>query len=86
LAERTFKGCGCGEAECELLFHGYHYCSAPNCGEHHRPPVATPDEPWCPVDFNMAYLEELDRLPSDAPVDHAAVTAKVRERFVAPPH
>jgi hypothetical protein len=83
MTEETFKGCGCGEDDCELFFFGYHYCSAPNCGEHHRPPVATPAEPWCPVDFNMAYLDELDRLPSDAPVDHDAVTARVRERFVA---
>jgi hypothetical protein len=81
MADLTPKGCGCGEEDCELFFFGYHYCTAD--GEHHRPPVATPDEPWCPVDFNMAYLDELDRLPANEPVDHDAVTARVRERFVA---
>lgn len=73
--------CGCGLEDCELLAAGYHYCSAD--GEHHRPPVATPAEPWCPVDFNSAVMDELDRLPADAPADYDVAAATVRKRFVA---
>jgi hypothetical protein len=75
------RPCDCGLQDCELLAAGYHYCSAD--GEHHRPPVATPAEPWCPVDFNSAVMDELDRLPADAPADYDAAAAMVRERFVA---
>jgi len=53
--------CGCGLDDCELLAAGYPYCPGTGCGEHHRAPVATYAEPWCPVDFNAVLLHEAER-------------------------
>lgn len=78
---RSMGACPCGDSDCWEFGFGYPYCTG--CEEHHRSPVANETEdPWCPVDFNSAVLDELDQLPADAPSDQAAAAATVRERFV----
>lgn len=81
--------CGCGDNDpdtdhgCTFLDFGYPYCSG--CGEHHRMPVATEAEPWCPIDCRAAVEAEVDKLPVDQPYEWDVIAAGVRERFIASP-
>lgn len=66
--------CGCGQEDCRYAELGYPFCTGTRCNDHHRPPVATEDRPWCPIEQSRIALDvmwEGDDRGEDIPWDHA---------------